>query len=49
MRGCLAENSHVFLWKLPGRRAPDDVLLGWMVDRTCDIWKNCKYNLTDSG
>lgn len=31
MRGCLAENSHVFLWKLPGKRAPDDVCWGgWL-------------------
>lgn len=49
MTGCFAENRHVmFLWKLPGERACD-VLLEWMLERTCDVWKWDKYNPTDSG
>jgi hypothetical protein len=46
--GCFGENRHVvFFWKLPGERACD-VLLEWMLERTCDVRKGYKYNPRDS-
>ena len=59
IRGCFAEADtweNVLLrteqiygvWKLSGKRAWD-VLLEWMLERTCDVQKESKYNLTDSG
>jgi hypothetical protein len=49
VRGCFAESRLlVFFWKLPGERACD-VLLEWMLERTCDVWKGYKYNPTNSG
>lgn len=43
MRGCLAENRlEVFFWKLSGERACD-VLLEWMLEKTCDVCK--EYNM----
>lgn len=49
VRGCLAENRlMVVFWKLSGERACD-VLLGQTLKRTCDVWKGCKHNPTDSG
>jgi hypothetical protein len=38
----------VFFWKLPGERARDG-MLDRMLARTHDVWKEYKYNLTDSG
>jgi len=38
----------VLLWKLPEKRAWD-VLLEWMLERACDVWKDYNYNPTDSG
>ena len=49
MRGCFAENRHmVFLAKLSGERACD-FLLKWMLERTCNVWKEYKCNPADSG
>ena len=48
MRECLAENRHLFFWKLSSERACD-VLLEQMLERTRDVWKKYKYNPTDSG
>ena len=39
-----AEKQHiVFFWKLP-RKGACDVLLMWMLERTCDVWKGYKNN-----
>ena len=47
MRGCFAENRHtVFFLKLSGERACNS-LLEWMLERTCDVWKEYKYNPSD--
>lgn len=50
MRGYFAEKRHtVLFWKLTGKRVCD-ILLEWKLKRTCDVWRECKYNLTpDSG
>jgi hypothetical protein len=49
MRGCFVENRHVvFFWKIPGKGACD-VLLEQTLERTCDVWKQFKYNPIDSG
>ena len=44
-----AENRHMVLfWKPSGERACD-VLLEQTPERTCDVWKEYKYNPTDDG
>ena len=46
---CFADNRHIiFFLKLPGNRA-GDVLLEWMLEKTCDVWKGCESNPTNSG
>jgi hypothetical protein len=48
VRGYFAENRHVaFFWKPPGERACD-VFLQRTLERTHDVWKECKYNPADS-
>jgi hypothetical protein len=49
MGGCFSENIHVvFLWKLPGKEARDDLLEG-MLERTHDVWKGYKNCPSDCG
>ena len=49
MGGCFSENRHVvFLWKLPGKEARDDLLEG-MLERTHDVWKGYKNCPSDCG
>jgi hypothetical protein len=39
---CFVEKRHmVYFWKLPGKRACDD-LLEEMPERTCDVWNRYK-------
>lgn len=46
--GGLAENRHAaFFWKLLGERTRD-VLLERLLERTWDVWKECRYNIVDS-
>jgi hypothetical protein len=48
MGGRFVENRHVvFFWKVPGKGACD-VLLEWTLERTQDVWKGYKCNLSDS-
>jgi hypothetical protein len=48
MGRCFAENRHItFFWKLPGKRACN-ALLEQMLGRTFDVWKEYKYNPTDT-
>jgi hypothetical protein len=44
----LLKQIHGVFWKFPGERACD-VLLEQILERTCDTWKESKYNSTDSG
>jgi hypothetical protein len=49
MRGYFAEIILVlFFWKHSGERACNN-LLEQTLERTCDVWKECKYDLADSG
>ena len=48
MRGYMAENRHmVFIWRMSDERLYD-VLLEWMLEKTCDVWKEYKYNPIES-
>jgi hypothetical protein len=47
--GHFAETRQVvFFWKLPGKRACA-VVLEQKLERSQDVWKESKYNPTDSG
>jgi hypothetical protein len=43
---CVTENRHMFLWKLTGKRACDN-LLEWTLERIHGVWKVYKYNPTE--
>lgn len=50
MRGRFAENRHmVSFWTLSCEEGACDVLLEQILERSHDIWKEFKYNPTDSG
>ena len=50
MRGRFAENRHmVSFWTLSCEEGACDVWLEQILERSRDIWKEYKYNPTDSG